>query len=60
VTAKITESPPEGIVAQVLTPATIEIPLGSVPPGAYFVEIWVRRDPAGSHEPLHALVINAR
>jgi hypothetical protein len=59
-TVKLTEVGPDGIVAQVLTPAQIEIPLGQVAPGAYFVELWTRRSPAKPHQPGHALVILAR
>ena len=59
-TIKLTEVGPDGIVAQVLTSARIEVPLGRVEPGAYFVELWTRRDPAKPHQPGHALIILAR
>jgi len=59
-TAKLTEVAPDGIVAQVLTASRIEIPLGSIEPGAYFVEIWTRRDAGGKHKPGLALVVVAR
>jgi hypothetical protein len=59
-TAKLTEVGPEGIVAQVLTPSTIEVPLGKIDPGTYFVELWFRRDPNKRHQPGHAVVVIAR
>jgi len=59
-TVKLTEVGPDGIVAQVLTPAQIEIPLGQVAPGAYFVELWSRQTPAKPYQPAHSLVIIAR
>jgi hypothetical protein len=59
-TAKLTEVGPDGIVAQVLTSARIEIPLGSIEPGAYFVEIWTRRNTQGKHQPGLALIVVAR
>ena len=59
-TIKLTEVGPDGIVAQVLTPTRIEVPLGQFESGAYFVELWTRRDPAKPHQPGHALIILAR
>ena len=59
-TVKLTEVGPDGIVAQVLSPARIEIPLGQIEPGTYFVELWTRQTPAKPHQPGHALVIIAR
>jgi len=59
-TAKLTEVGPSGMVAQVLTRERIEIPLGAIEPGAYFVEIWTRRDAAQEHQPGFALVVVAR
>ena len=60
VIVKLTEVAPGGIVAQVLTPARIEVPLSTIEPGAYFVELWIRRGAAKPHQPGHALVIVAR
>jgi len=60
VTVKLTEAAPGGIVSQVLTPARIEIPLGTIEPGTYFVELWTRRDAGKPHQPGDALVIGAR
>lgn len=59
-TVKLTEVGPDGMVAQVLSPARIEIPLGQIEPGAYFVELWTRQSPAKPHQPGHALVVIAR
>lgn len=59
-TIKLTEVGPGGMVAQVLTSARIEVPLGQVESGAYFVELWTRRDPAKPHQPGQALIIVAR
>ena len=60
VTVKLTEAAPDGIVAQVLTPGRIEVPLGTIEPGAYFVELWIRRQAGKPHQPGHALVVVAR
>ena len=60
ITARLTESAPQGIVAQVITPTRFELPLGEIEPGSYFVELWSRRDAAGEHRPAHALVLEAR
>jgi len=60
VTVKLTEAAPGGIVAQVLTSTRIEIPLGTIEPGAYFVELWTRRDGGKPHQPSHALLMVAR
>ena len=60
IVVQITEKAPEGMAAQVITPTEVEIPLGPLEPGAYFVEIWGRRAPADRHEPVYALVIRAR
>ena len=59
-TIKLTEVGPGGMVAQVLTHARIEVPLGQVESGAYFVELWTRRDPAKPHQPGYALIVLAR
>lgn len=59
-TVKLTEVGPDGMVAQVLSPAQIEIPLGQIEPGVYFVEIWTRRSPAKPHQPGYSLIIIAR
>ena len=60
VTLKLTEMAPGGIVAQVLTGSRVEIPLGAIEAGAYFVELWTRRDAGKPHQPSHALLIVAR
>jgi hypothetical protein len=59
IVVKITERGPQGMVAQVITPTDVEIPLGRLAPGGYFVEFWGRRDPGRAHEPAHAVVIRA-
>jgi hypothetical protein len=59
-TVKLTEVGPDGMVAQVLSPARIEIPLSRIEPGAYFVEIWTRQSPDKPHRPGHALIVIAR
>ena len=46
ITARVTEVPPDGIVAQVITPAKLRLSLGSIPIGRYVLEIWIRRGSA--------------
>jgi hypothetical protein len=60
ITARVTETGPAGMVAQVITPTRFELPLGELEPGSYFVELWTRRDASAEHRPAHALVIEAR
>ena len=60
ISVRLSDVAPEGMTAQVITPTRFEVPLGSVAPGTYFVEIWTRRDPGREHEPTHALIVKAR
>jgi len=60
ITARLTETAPQGIVAQVITPTRFELPLGELQAGSYFVELWTRLDAAREHRPARALVLEAR
>ena len=60
ISVRLTDVGPQGMTAQVITPTRFEVPLGSVAPGSYFVEIWTRRDPGRDHEPTQALIVTAR
>ena len=56
---RLTATGPEGPVIQVLTPASVHVPLGSLAPGDYLVDIRLRRG-RGGHERVHALILRAR
>jgi hypothetical protein len=60
IVVKLTEVRPEGMVVQMLAPGTAKIPLGSLPPGRYVLEIRSRRSPQTDHRPAYATVIVAR
>jgi hypothetical protein len=57
IVVRITEHRPGGMVAQVMTPTKLTVPLGELTPGSYFVEIWVRRGKKGTFAPTAALVL---
>lgn len=59
ITVRATEVRPQGLVAQVLSKARMEVPLGALEPATYFVEIRLRRDPSGEHVPVQAVVLQA-
>lgn len=58
--AEVTETGPDGMVAQVITRTPLRIPLGSLEPGSYVLELWLRRGTTGEHRLVHALVLEAR
>ncbi len=60
IAVQLTEVAPTGITTQVITPTPLELPLGTVEPGHYFVELSTRRAVDQPHEPAHALVVIAR
>jgi len=39
---KVTGTRPEGMVAQVLTDETFNVPVGSIEAGSYMIEVWYR------------------
>jgi hypothetical protein len=55
---RFTEKRPEGLVAQVITPTRMRVELGALEPGAYVLELWLRR--GDGYEPVQALVLSAR
>jgi hypothetical protein len=59
IVVRITQKAPEGIVAQVITPTKLRVPLGSLPRGRYVLELRTRRDEASGFQPVHALVVSA-
>jgi hypothetical protein len=59
VVARVTETGPDGIVAQVITETQCRIPLGTVAGGDYIVEVWSRRDAGQPHRPVQAFVLSA-
>lgn len=60
IVVRLSEIAPKGVVTQVLTLTACRIPLGTLEPGRYVVEIRLRRGSSGRHEPVHALVVEAR
>jgi hypothetical protein len=56
---ELTEAPPEGMAAQVITKTRCTIPLGELAPGRYLLELWLRRGNMGDHYPAHALILQA-
>lgn len=56
---KITRTPPAGIVAQVLTPVSLRVHLGSVPVGRYCLEIWMRADRSVPYRLAGSVVLEA-
>lgn len=57
---RVTGTPPEGLVAQVVTPTPVQAELPTLRKGRYLVDVRFRADPAGKHERIDALVLNAR
>jgi len=60
IVARLTEVPPTGQTAQVITKADCRVPLGRLARGTYLLELWVRRGPSAPHALEHALVLRAR
>ncbi len=59
VTVKVTEVRPEAPVAQMIASTVLEIPLGTLERGAWFVEVWLRRGPEAVHVPVYGLRVLA-
>ena len=59
IVVRVTEEGPAGMVAQVLTPTSLELELGVLEPGNYILELWSRGDPAVEHLPAQAFVLRA-
>ena len=60
IVAKVTEVPPTGVAAQMITPTDCRVPLGRLSPGRYSLELWVRRGTEQPHTLSQALVVVAR
>jgi len=60
ITAKISDIPPGGPTAQVITDTKCRLPLGKLSAGVYLLELWLRRGNEGPHVLTQALVIRAR
>jgi hypothetical protein len=59
IVVRVTERPPAGMAAQVITPTAVTIPLGRLTRGSYILEIQMRRGNSGEYGPAHALVLSA-
>ena len=57
--ALVTETRPDGLMAQVMTPATVKLAIGAIPRGRYVFEIRTRNDVAKKHQPVYAAIVNA-
>ena len=57
--ALVTERAPEGVTSQVLTRTKLRLPLGTLAPGTYILELWLRRDPTKPHTLHQALLLTA-
>jgi hypothetical protein len=58
IVAKVTDVPPDGMVAQVITPTRLRLSLGTLPVGRYVLEIRTCRG-TGDHRLLGARVLVA-
>jgi len=58
--AKITEVAPPGATAQVITKTACRLPLGKLPRGSYWLELWLRRGADLPHARAQAFVVRAR
>jgi hypothetical protein len=58
IVAKVSEIAPEGMVAQVITPAELRLNVGSLPVGDWVLVIWTRRGNA-EHRLAAALALRA-
>ena len=56
---RVRETGPTGVSSQVITPTRLEIPLGAIPRGRYFLELWTRRADDQPHVPSRAWVLVA-
>jgi hypothetical protein len=59
IVVRVTENRPEGMVAQVITPARLYLPLGPLAKGRHVLEIRLRRGGAGEHRLVQAFVLVA-
>lgn len=57
--AKVSEIPPSGMTAQVITRATIEIDVGRLGKGGWILELHLRRGREGDHGLAYARVLGA-
>jgi len=55
----ITEDPPKGMAAQVISAVRVGANLGSLEPGRWLLEIWTRRGAEGRPRRAHAVVLQA-
>ena len=60
IVARVTEVRPEGMVAQVISPTRLKLPLGKLAAGYYVLELWTRRGTDREHVPAHAMILHAR
>jgi len=56
---RVTGTPPQGIVAQVVTGTPVEVHLPSVRKGRYLVDLFYRARPDGRHARFDAFVLQA-
>ncbi len=56
---RISEIAPDGMVAQVITPVTVSVPLGRLEVGRHVVRIESRRGPGGEYRPQQMVLIAA-
>lgn len=54
--AMVTEHGPTGVTSQVLTKTPLRLSLGTLTPGNYILELWLRRDPTKPHT-LHQVIL---
>jgi hypothetical protein len=59
IVVRISEIPPEGNVAQVVTDTECRVPLGPLSRGTWSLELRVRRADAKRYRPAHAIVLRA-
>jgi hypothetical protein len=59
-TADLTAARGDGVFPQVVTPRSTKVSLGFLRKGVYLLDLRLRRDPAGKHERVQALVLRGR
>jgi hypothetical protein len=55
----LTETPPQGMAAQVITPVRVSANLGSLETGRWLLEVWARRGGEGKPRRIHAVILQA-
>jgi hypothetical protein len=60
ITAKISDIPPTGPTAQMISATKCRLALGTLARGVYSLELWLRRGNEGPHVLTQALVVRAR